>query len=69
MGQIIDGKALSAAVKDEVKAQVPELEAKYGRKPCLVVIIVGENPASQVYVRNKVKAAAYTGMELSLIHI
>ena len=69
MGNIIDGKALSAAVKEEVKAQVPELEAKYGRKPCLVVIIVGENPASQVYVRNKVKAAAYTGMESRLVEL
>ena len=69
MGKIIDGKALSAAVKEEVKAQVPELEAKYGRKPCLCVIIVGENPASQVYVRNKVKAAAYTGMGSELIEL
>ena len=69
MGNIIDGKALSAAVKEEVKAQVPELEAKYGRKPCLVVIIVGENPASQVYVRNKVKAAAYTGMDSRLVEL
>ena len=69
MGIIIDGKALSAAVKEEVKAQVPELEAKYGRKPCLCVIIVGENPASQVYVRNKVKAAAYTGMGSELIEL
>ena len=69
MGNIIDGKALSAAVKEEVKAQVPELEAKYGRKPCLVVLIVGENPASQVYVRNKVKAAAYTGMESRLVEL
>lgn len=69
MGKIIDGKALSAAVKEEVKAQVPELEAQYGRKPCLCVIIVGENPASQVYVRNKVKAAAYTGMGSELIEL
>ena len=69
MGKIIDGKALSQVVKDEVKAEVPVLEAKYGRKPCLVVIIVGENPASQVYVRNKVKAAAYTGMESKLIEL
>ena len=66
---IIDGKALSQVVKDEVKAEVPVLEAKYGRKPCLVVIIVGENPASQVYVRNKVKAAAYTGMESKLVEL
>ena len=69
MGNIIDGKALSALVKDEVRAEVQELEARYGRKPCLVVIIVGENPASQVYVRNKVKAAAYTGMESKLIEL
>ncbi|MBQ7708780.1 MAG: bifunctional methylenetetrahydrofolate dehydrogenase/methenyltetrahydrofolate cyclohydrolase FolD [Bacteroidales bacterium] len=69
MGNIIDGKALSLVVKDEVKAEVPVLEAKYGRKPCLVVIIVGENPASQVYVRNKVKAAAYTGMESQLVEL
>lgn len=69
MGNIIDGKALSLIVKDEVKAEVPVLEARYGRKPCLVVIIVGENPASQVYVRNKVKAAAYTGMESRLVEL
>ncbi|MBQ1635682.1 MAG: bifunctional methylenetetrahydrofolate dehydrogenase/methenyltetrahydrofolate cyclohydrolase FolD [Bacteroidales bacterium] len=69
MGQIIDGKALSQVVMDEVKAEVLALEAKYGRKPCLAVIIVGENPASQVYVRNKVKAAAYTGMESRLVEL
>lgn len=69
MGNIIDGKALSVTVKDEVREQVVSLEAKYGRKPCLCVIIVGENPASQVYVRNKVKAAAYTGMDSRLIEM
>ncbi len=67
MGMIIDGKAISQAVKDEVRAEVAELETKFGRKPCLCVIIVGENPASQVYVRNKVKAAEYTGMGSRLI--
>ena len=61
--KVIDGKAVSLAVKDRVKEQIPLLEAKYGRKPSLAVIIVGENPASQVYVRNKVKAAAYVGMD------
>ena len=69
MGNIIDGKALSVVVKDEVKEQVASLEVEYGRKPCLCVIIVGENPASQVYVRNKVKAAAYTGMDSKLIEL
>ena len=66
MGQIIDGKALSASIKEEVREQVLSLESRYGRKPCLCVIIVGENPASQVYVRNKVKAAVFTGMESRL---
>ena len=69
MGKIIDGKAVSAAVKDEVRAEVAQLAAKYGRVPCLCVIIVGENPASQVYVRNKVKAAEYTGMGSLLIEL
>ena len=69
LARIIDGNAVSAAVKDRVKARVPELEAEYGRKPCLAVIIVGENPASQVYVRNKVRAAAYTGMDSRLIEL
>ena len=63
MAQIIDGKALSAAIKDEVREQVLSLKEKYGRVPCLCVIIVGENPASQVYVRNKVRAAGYVGID------
>ena len=62
MGQIIDGKAISAAIKDEVRDKIAQTGDRYGRKPCLCVIIVGENPASQVYVRNKVKAAEYVGM-------
>lgn len=64
---VIDGKAVSQAVKDRIREQLPALEAKYGRKPSLAVIIVGENPASQVYVRNKVKAAAYVGMNSRLV--
>lgn len=63
MAQIIDGKAIAASIKDEVKSEVAAIEAAGGRKPCLCVIIVGENPASQVYVRNKVKSAEYVGME------
>lgn len=69
MANIIDGKAISAAIKEEIKAQIPEFETKWGRKPCLCVIIVGENPASQVYVRNKVKSAEYVGMTSLLIRM
>ena len=53
--QIIDGKAVSKAVKESVKAECEELKAN-GVTPGLAVIIVGEDPASQVYVRNKEKA-------------
>ena len=66
---IIDGKDLSLSLKDEMKVQIAALEAKYGRKPCLTVIIVGEDPASQSYVRGKIKAAAYVGMDSRLIEL
>lgn len=66
---IIDGKALSASIKEDIKARIPALKDKYGRVPCLCVIIVGENPASQVYVRNKVRSAEYVGMESRKIEL
>ena len=62
MGTIIDGKRISDNLKEEMKVQVAALERQYGRRPGLAVIIVGENPASQVYVRNKVKAAEFVGL-------
>lgn len=67
MAEIIDGKAIAASIKEDVKVKVEEFEARCGRKPSLAVIIVGENPASQVYVRNKVKTALYVGMDSRLI--
>ena len=59
--QIIDGKALSAQVRTEVTQRVAALQAQ-GVTPGLAVILVGDNPASQVYVRNKVKACTDCGM-------
>ena len=61
MAQIIDGKAISQAVKDEIKARTAELSAK-GITATLAVILVGEDPASQVYVKNKKKACEYCGI-------
>jgi len=55
MTKIIDGKAISAQIKEEVKDRVEALNSK-GLEVTLAVILVGENPASQVYVRNKKKA-------------
>ena len=61
MTKIIDGKAISAAVKERVKAGVAELNAK-GITVGLAVIIVGEDPASKVYVANKKKACEALGI-------
>lgn len=69
MAIIIDGKAQAASIKESIKAQAPALEAKYGRVPCLCVIIVGDNPASRVYVRNKVRSTEYVGMKSMLIEL
>jgi methylenetetrahydrofolate dehydrogenase (NADP+) / methenyltetrahydrofolate cyclohydrolase len=61
MAQIIDGKKISQEIKDEIKEQVAQLKAE-GSEVCLAVIQVGNNPASTVYVENKKKACAYTGI-------
>lgn len=58
--QLIDGKAVSASVRAHVKQETEELK-KQGVTPGLAVIIVGDDPASQVYVRNKEKACAEVG--------
>jgi len=59
--KIIDGKAIARAVREEWKEQVEDLK-KNGITPGLAVIIVGENPASRVYVNNKIKACNETGL-------
>ena len=61
MAKIIDGKAISAGVREEIAEKVKEYNAKTGNLPGLAVVIVGENPASQVYVRNKKKACEQVG--------
>ena len=62
MPQIIDGKLISAQIKEEVKEKVAKLNAQ-GTRVCLAVIQVGTDPASSVYVGNKKKACAYVGIE------
>jgi len=59
--QLIDGNALSRQLRTEVTARVSALKTK-GITPGLAVILVGENPASQVYVRNKEMAAGKAGL-------
>ncbi len=61
--RIIDGKAAAAALRAEVHARVERFRAACGRAPGLAVVLVGEDPASAVYVRAKGKATIAAGME------
>jgi len=67
MAKIIDGKAISAAIRGEIAAEVEQMKKNNGFVPGLAVIIVGEDPASQVYVRNKKKDCDETGIN-SIVH-
>ena len=53
----IDGKAAAQAIRDRVKAHVVDFEARTGRAPGLATVLVGEDPASAVYVRSKNRAS------------
>ncbi|MBR2340650.1 MAG: bifunctional methylenetetrahydrofolate dehydrogenase/methenyltetrahydrofolate cyclohydrolase FolD [Clostridia bacterium] len=62
MAKILDGKAVSLANREEIKRDVASFIEKTGVTPCLAVVIVGEDPASKVYVRNKHKGCLEVGM-------
>lgn len=59
---LIDGKAISASLREKIASDAAEFEKKNGRKIGLAVVLVGENPASKVYVRNKILACEQTGI-------
>ncbi|MBR5385193.1 MAG: bifunctional methylenetetrahydrofolate dehydrogenase/methenyltetrahydrofolate cyclohydrolase FolD [Bacteroidales bacterium] len=59
---ILSGKEVSSALRAGLAAQVATFPEKYGRAPHLAVILVGDNPASQIYVRNKAKACESIGI-------
>ena len=63
MATIIDGKALSLKVKNDLKIKVEKFNKENDRQITLAVILVGENPASQVYVKNKITACEYVGIK------
>lgn len=64
---IINGKDISIKLKNEMKSEIEEIKNKYDRLPKLVVILVGDNQASQTYIRNKERACHYIGMESLVI--
>ena len=61
--EIIDGKAFAAALRGRIASTVPDFIAQSGRKPGLAVVLVGDDPASQVYVGSKKKATVEAGMD------
>jgi len=65
--QIIDGKGLAKTIKGEIAAEVATIKAAGGKIPHLVAVLVGDDPASQVYVRNKVRSCERIGFKSTLI--
>lgn len=61
--RILEGKTFSAQIKEEAKIEVEKLQKEYGVTPSLAVVIVGENPASKVYVKNKHKTCEELGIK------
>lgn len=64
---IIDGKQLAQDIKDEIKVEVEKIKKEGGKIPHLVAVLIGDNPASKSYVRNKVRSCDYVGFNSTLI--
>jgi len=65
---IIDGKKAAAALREELKEKVSKLKSTYNTVPGLTVILVGEDPPSKIYVKNKEKSAVEVGINSEVIH-
>ena len=64
--RLLDGKAVAAAIREAVLPDVQRFTVSSGRPPGLGIVLVGEDPASEIYVRNKVKAGSETGLWVDL---
>lgn len=69
MTKKIDGKALAQKIQGQLAEKVVQMKADYGIVPGLVVILVGDNPASQVYVRNKERSALAAGFKSKTVRL
>ncbi len=69
MAKIIDGKKISKIIKEEVKTEVEKIKERGERPPGLVAVLVGDDPASQVYVNSKKKACDYVGIYSEVIKL
>ena len=68
MAQLIDGKAIAAEITEEMRLRAQALREK-GIVPCLAVILAGNDPASEIYVRNKRRACKRAGIESRMIRL
>ena len=59
--RMLDGQALAKRMQEEIRAEVAAFATQHGRPPGLGIVLVGDNPASEVYVRNKLKAGGEIG--------
>jgi methylenetetrahydrofolate dehydrogenase (NADP+) / methenyltetrahydrofolate cyclohydrolase len=69
MPEIIDGRRLAESIRQEISASIREFYSRYQTRPRLAAVLVGDNPASQVYVRNKVRACEEVGLESETHHL
>ncbi len=69
MGRILDGNAIARQVREELATRIAAFRTKAGRPPGLGIVLVGNNPASEIYVRNKVKTGTENGLFVDLIRL
>ncbi len=67
--RIIDGKAIAKSIREQIRADIERMVARHGVRPGLTVILVGNNPASQVYVRGKISDCKEVGIRSELIEL
>src|SRR5207244_5814634 len=63
VAMVLDGKQLAQTMQGEIAAGVADMVQRYGVRPGLAAVLIGDNPASQTYVRNKRKASQQVGIE------
>jgi len=67
--QILDGKAIAEEIRREITAEAVSLKAERGIVPCLAALLVGDEPASQIYINNKERACAQAGIESRILRL
>lgn len=67
--QILDGKKISQDIKDEIREEVKKITVNGKRPPHLVAVLVGDNPASQTYVKNKMRSCEYVGFSSTMMRL